>query len=209
MNENLSGHGPAASVPEEVKRWSWGAFLLSWIWGIGNNTWIALLCFVPFVNLVMPFVLGANGNEFAWRNRRWESLEHFHKVQKAWAVAGVAIVLTLSVGSVALIGGVVSAIYSTVTASEPYKLAIAQLRGNTEAQALLGNDVKSGWISNTSYDQTDGKVDAVIDVSVSGSKGSGQLHITAKKTNSKWWLTACQLQVDGQDKRIDLMENKI
>lgn len=41
--ENTSGQGVAAVVPPELDRWNWGAFLLNWIWGIGNNTFIALL----------------------------------------------------------------------------------------------------------------------------------------------------------------------
>src|ERR1019366_10250458 len=50
--ENTSGQGVAAVVPPELDRWNWGAFLLNWIWGIGNNTFIALLMFVPVVNIV-------------------------------------------------------------------------------------------------------------------------------------------------------------
>ena len=36
-------------IPPEIDRWNWGAFLLSWIWGVGNNTFIALLSLVPIV----------------------------------------------------------------------------------------------------------------------------------------------------------------
>ena len=41
--ENTSGQGPLAQVPAEIDRWNWGAFLLNWIWGIGNDSFIALL----------------------------------------------------------------------------------------------------------------------------------------------------------------------
>lgn len=63
--ENTSGGGSNAMVPPEIDRWNWGAFLLTWIWGVGNNTFIALLMFVPFVNIVMWFVLGARGSAWA------------------------------------------------------------------------------------------------------------------------------------------------
>ena len=33
IEENTSGHGKMAAVPPEVRGWSWGAFLLTWIWG--------------------------------------------------------------------------------------------------------------------------------------------------------------------------------
>ena len=72
--ENTSGQGSATAVPAEIDRWNWGAFLLNWIWGIGNNTFIALLMFVPLVNVVMAFVLGAKGSAWAWRNKRWDSV---------------------------------------------------------------------------------------------------------------------------------------
>jgi hypothetical protein len=42
--DNTSGQGERAHVPAEIDRWNWGAFLLNWIWGIGNDTYIALLC---------------------------------------------------------------------------------------------------------------------------------------------------------------------
>jgi hypothetical protein len=95
------------AVPPEVRRWNWGAFLLSWIWGIGNQVWIALLALIPVVNLVMIFVLGAKGNEWAWKKRRWESVEAFHSTQRKWAIAGL-IVLGIGVllwSRAALAGG--------------------------------------------------------------------------------------------------------
>ena len=58
------------AIPAEIDGWNWGAFLLNWIWGIGNNTFIALQTFIPVVGLVMPFVLGAKGNRWAWRHGR-------------------------------------------------------------------------------------------------------------------------------------------
>lgn len=90
---NNSGQGKIASLPVELSGWNWGAFFLSWIWGIGNNTWIAFLTFIPLVNFIMIFVLGAKGNEWAWQNKRWDSPDHFKKVQKLWAIWGLVLFL--------------------------------------------------------------------------------------------------------------------
>jgi hypothetical protein len=90
---NNSGQGRLAVLPVELSGWNWGAFFLSWIWGIGNNTWIAFLTFVPIVNFIMIFVLGAKGNEWAWQNKRWNSLEHFKRVQKLWGIWGLILFL--------------------------------------------------------------------------------------------------------------------
>lgn len=88
MENNTSGQGKSAVIPPEIRGWNWGAFFLNWIWGLANSTFIALLVFIPFVNIIMIFVLGAKGNEWAWQNKHWESIEQFKRVQKNWAVVG-------------------------------------------------------------------------------------------------------------------------
>lgn len=85
----MTGQGP---VPDGVKGWSWGALLLNWIWGPFNGTWIALLCLVPYIGFVMAIVLGFKGREWAWKNKRWDSLEHFNRVQRLWTIWALVIV---------------------------------------------------------------------------------------------------------------------
>src|SRR5512140_1920876 len=87
--------GAAGAIPPGVKGWSWGAFLLSGIWAIANRTWIGLLVFVPYLWFVMPFVLGYMGREWAWKNRRWESVEQFKRVQQRWSEAGIAAAIAM------------------------------------------------------------------------------------------------------------------
>ncbi len=95
-SNNTSGLGKFAEIPNEIKgKWNWGAFLLGWIWGIGNSTWISFALFIPYVGFVMPFILGLKGNEWAWRNKQWDSIDHFQRVQKEWRKWGVIIVVAL------------------------------------------------------------------------------------------------------------------
>ena len=86
--ENTSGHGDFTEIPEEIKKWNWGAFWLTGLWGIFNKTYIALLVLLPVANIIMPFYLGAKGNEQAWRNRRWGSIEEFKEEQRVWSIIG-------------------------------------------------------------------------------------------------------------------------
>src|SRR5215469_1089384 len=127
-------------VPPEIDRWNWGAFLLNWIWGIGNNTFIALLMFVPLVGLVMPFVLGARGSVGAWRNGRWDSVEHFKRVQRKWAIWGVVLWLVVIVA----VGGLFGGVFYALGNSEAYKLAVSKLQSNTEAMSALGAPISTG-----------------------------------------------------------------
>lgn len=92
-SENNSGQGKVDHYPEGVKGWSWGAFFLSWIWAIGNRTWIGLLALVPYIGFIMAIVLGFKGRQWAWENKRWESVEHFNRVQKKWSFWGVVIIV--------------------------------------------------------------------------------------------------------------------
>lgn len=39
-------------VPQEVKGWNWGAFMFNIFWGIGNKTYLPLLCLIPIFNVV-------------------------------------------------------------------------------------------------------------------------------------------------------------
>lgn len=95
--ENTSGMGEGHPIPEGVKGWSWGAFVWGWIWAVSNKTWVGLLCFIPYLGIIVKFYLGIKGRELAWQNKRWDSLEHFNSVQRKWSlwallIPGVAII---------------------------------------------------------------------------------------------------------------------
>jgi len=91
--ENTSGQGDEADVPREIIRWNWGAFFLNWIWGIRNKTYIAFLCIIPAIGFVMMIVLGMKGNEWAWQNKRWESVEQFLYEQNIWSKWGIRLAI--------------------------------------------------------------------------------------------------------------------
>jgi hypothetical protein len=120
---NSSGAGAGSFVPPEVKGWNWGGFLLTWIWGIGNNVWIALISllgFIPWIgwliNLTMRIILGIKGSEWAWQNKKWDSIDHFKRTQRTWMWWGVGVIVLevlLAVSIVVLIISLI-AIASTV-----------------------------------------------------------------------------------------------
>lgn len=100
---------PEAQLPEELKGWNWGAFLLPFIWGPFNRVWIGLGGLVVFAIPPIPWelgvlgyvalalVMGSRGNEWAWRARKWESLDHFRKVQRVWMTWGTVGFMVLGV----------------------------------------------------------------------------------------------------------------
>ena len=101
---NTSGQGSASVLPPELKKWNWGAFFLTWIWGIGNSVWIAFIAFV--LGIIWAIVLGIKGNEWAWQQKKWDSIEHFKKTQRTWAKWGIGLFIVWIV--IAIIATVVS-----------------------------------------------------------------------------------------------------
>ncbi|MEH2116082.1 serine/threonine protein kinase [Nostoc sp.] len=95
------------TVPEEILGWNWGAFLMPWLWMWPNQVWYGLFCFIPQVGCLMAIALGAKGNEWAWKSRRWRSIEQFKAHQRGWAIAGILIGAPISimlwVGAIALL----------------------------------------------------------------------------------------------------------
>lgn len=101
--ENLSGHGKFFEVPDTIKQWNWGAFWLTWIWGIFNETFVSLLALIPGVNIFMAFYLGKKGNELAWQNKKWKSEADLLKVQRKWEKAGWVILVLSTIIIILLI----------------------------------------------------------------------------------------------------------
>jgi type II secretory pathway pseudopilin PulG len=111
-----SPRGASGDIPDGVKGWSWGAFFLNWIWAIGNRSWIGLLALVPYVGWLMVFWLGFKGREMAWKNKQWDSLEHFNRVQRKWSQWGVGIMLIALI--VGILGAIAAPAYQDYTTRE-------------------------------------------------------------------------------------------
>lgn len=104
--------------PEIAGKFNWGAFLVNWIWGLGNNTYLPLIIipvsFIPVLGSIASLGLaiwfGTKGNEWAWQNKQWESVEHFTRVQQLWVrwylyIVGGVFVLTIIGMILALVFG--------------------------------------------------------------------------------------------------------
>jgi hypothetical protein len=199
--ENTSGGGSTATVPAEIDGWNWGAFLLNWIWGIGNNTFVALLMFVPFVNIIMPFVLGAKGSAWAWRNRHWESTEAFKAVQRKWALWGF---VTTGLFMLLFVGLFV-AVFASLKGSDAYKMTVRALNSSQEATQVLGEPVSTGMPSGSiRVSGPDGE--ANLSFSAEGPAGNGTVYVRATKSLGQWRLDDAVLEDSSSGRRIDLLK---
>ncbi len=149
---NNSGQGKESPVLDIIsKRFNWGAFFLSWIWGLGNRSYITLLIFpvsllglIPFagffVTLGLCIWFGIKGNTWAWQNKQWKSIEHFHEVQKKWAIGGIIVTIIFSIVIPAVVLCMVLPVLFTDTTAMENSTRI-KMAANEVQQAVLMNEV--------------------------------------------------------------------
>jgi TIR domain len=90
--------GPQVTVPDsdaavaaELAKWNWGAFLLTFIWGIRHGVFRSLLTLVPIYGIYEWIMLGKNGNRLAWEQGHWDSVASFRSAQRKWALWGAIV----------------------------------------------------------------------------------------------------------------------
>lgn len=188
------------TIPAEIDRWNWGAFFLNWIWGIGNNTYVALLALIPFFGFIMLFVLGAKGSVWAWRNGRWDSVEHFKRVQRRWAIWGAVVWL----GVLVLFGGAIGGVIYGFKHSAAYEMAVAKLQADPVAVNILGSPISTGMpFGGISVNGSSGKAD--LSFSATGPKAAGVVFVEAVKKNGAWSITRLALKLNDTGNVIDLV----
>lgn len=195
--EYVSGLGKNSVVPPEIKGWNWGAFFLNWIWGIGNSTYIALLMFVPLVNIVMFFMLGAKGNEWAWKNRTWRDIEHFKQTQKKWRNAGLIVFFVVFPLFFILIGNMLKG-----AAFDQSMVAISQ---NSEVIEVVGEPIEAGYFVMGSIQTSGTDGEASLQYSISGPKGDADVYVQAYKEMEAWALYNVIVHWPELDKKIQVV----
>lgn len=178
MNQQqyTSGLGKQSVVPPEVKGWNWGAFLLNWIWGIGNSTYIALLMFVPLVNIFMFFILGAKGNEWAWKNRTW------------------LVVFPLFF---TLIGNMLK--------GEAFEQSMTAISQHADVVDMIGEPIEAGYFVTGSIRTSGSNGEAYLQYSLSGPKGEAEAYVQAYKDMDVWVLHNVIVHWPESDTRIQVV----
>lgn len=94
----LSAAQPQSSLKDlsQIKGWNWGAFFFTWIWAFAHNMStfgiIALILSFSGFGFIIAILFGLLGNEYAWKHRKFKSVEEFKEVQRKWAVFGFLLI---------------------------------------------------------------------------------------------------------------------
>lgn len=101
-NMQINTEYNSKQMPKELQDFNWGAFLLTFIWGIKYKAWITFLA-IPLFFIQMPLGLnwlllvlfqlycGIKGNEWAYKQEYWKKPKEFRVTQMKWAAVALAI----------------------------------------------------------------------------------------------------------------------
>ncbi len=197
-----------AAAGADAFGWNWGAFLLNWIWCLGNGVLIPVFfCFFPPTAWAMPFVLGIKGDAWAWEKRGYMGFERFRRAQRAWALAGAAIwgVLLLCIGAAAYYG------LPLLSESEVYTNAVRRVQEDPRVRDALGDPVEASFFINGEITVNNGAGRGDLTFDVSGPKGSGTVRAVSKRTDGAWTPEYLAVRVHATGETIVLVgeeENK-
>ena len=150
IDYNTSGRGSGYPIPDNVtNRFNWGAYCFNWVWGIFNKSYKTFWSFaaiplsiIPFFGKLAPFAFsiwfGIKGNEWAWQNKRFESIEAFHRYQRKWAIASLIVMVVLPLALLALVIPILRTNTAAIQTSVNMKKAL-----NDVENAVLLNEAMS------------------------------------------------------------------
>lgn len=129
VESNYPRPGFANSQPnsDDLKKFNWGAFFLTWIWGLNHKYPLALIALalgiigmavrdpsmaaisilLSIAQLGFAIWLGIKGNSIAWNSGRFATVDEMHKCQVIWVKWGIGVAI---VGCLFCVGAVVVAI---------------------------------------------------------------------------------------------------
>lgn len=181
-------------LPPELQGWNWGAFILTWIWGIFNGTFISLLCLIPGIHLIVMFILGLKGNEWAWKNRNWQSTEHFVSVQRRWAAGAFVVCIAAGFLLVAIPLGIwlwgvktempgIKAMVNNFEFHDRFvNYALEEAGRNSRCSSYLGAPLQLSGSPQYVYNRN-GRHE--LAVPVRGTRGQGVVYLRARGSSNK------------------------
>ena len=128
-----------------------------------------------------------------WLGRNWK-----------WLVPRIILVPLLLA---AFVVGVMALALGMMKSSEPYQHAVAVATHDQRAVEALGEPVQPGWLVSGFVNVTLASGDANLAIPLKGKFHEGTLYVVAKKSAGQWSYERLELEVEGQPKRIDLLND--
>jgi hypothetical protein len=127
-----------------------------------------------------------------WFGRNWK-----------WFVPVGCLSIVVVAGAVVAAG--VYFIFGTIKSSDVYQQALAKARSNQAVVRELGEPIEPGWWVSGTINVSNDSGNADVKIPVSGPKKSGAVYATAIKKQGKWDISALEVGIEGETKRINLL----
>lgn len=178
-------------IPNEIKKWNWGALFLAPFWCLRHGVWQGLLLLVPPLTFIMPFIFGALGNKWAWRKELNPSIIPFLRRQRIWGLTG------------ALIWGLFFAIFIyALNFSSGVVRSLEIANSNSRLTAILGKPIaKSSFFRGTNQYSRGDKTEQYISFLAYGPKESGTIDFHYEKKGGNWVLQGLEVTDGGGEKQ--------
>ena len=82
---------------------------------------------------------------------------------------------------------------------------MAKTRSNAAVIRELGEPIEEGLLPSGSINVNGASGNADLSIRVSGPKKSGKVYVVAVKKLGKWDISALEVEIDGESKRINLL----
>jgi Cytochrome oxidase complex assembly protein 1 len=107
---------------------------------------------------------------------------------------------------VGLVFLVVAGVSSAFRNSYPYKVAVQRAEASPEVADRIGHPLKFGWFTSGKITYNGPQGLAMFNIPVFGPKGRGTIEVVAKMRAHRWTFETLQVDVEGQDQPIPLLE---
>jgi hypothetical protein len=129
-----------------------------------------------------------------WWSRNWK-----------WFVpAGCLTVILLFA---AFVGGIVMLVFGSMKQADVYKEALARAQSDPAVAQKLGSPIEPGMFLSGNINVNGPSGEAKLAIPIHGPKAKGTIYVEATKSAGKWNYALMQVAVDGEDTRIDLLQD--
>ena len=132
----------------------------------------------------------------SWWSRNWK-----------WVVPVGCLVLLLPLLAFAgFLGAILAVVFGSIKSTDVYKEALDSARSHPAVVEALGQPVEDGWFMSGSINTSGPSGSADIAIPIHGPKGEGKLYAVASKSAGEWEYQTLEVEVEGREDRIDLLQ---
>ena len=122
-----------------------------------------------------------------------------------WILMGCGGCLVLLLGLTAFVIVLGGFIFQIMKNSDPYEEALDLARRNPEVIEAIGEPVEPGFMVWGSIETSGPSGEASISFPIKGTSGEAQVYVEAEKSAGQWKYSVLAVEIEGQERRINLL----